>query len=92
MAATGEMRPPTTADYVRYVKLMSGLAHIASQSTAMIPADVHEKISDSYRLYLSLLYGEKPVVTGAFTIEAFEVMKDLQLAVRGTSRRCGPSP
>ena len=81
---TGEMRRPTTADYIRYVKVTSGLRHIASQSTALIPADVHERISDSYRLYLSLLYGEKPVVTGAFTVEAFEIMKDLQLAVRGT--------
>ena len=33
------------------------------QSTALIPAEVDDKISDSYRLYLSLLYGEKPVVT-----------------------------
>ena len=81
---SGEMRRPMTADYIRYVKLTGGLRHIASQSTAMIPADVHEKISDSYRLYLSLLYGEKPVVTGAFTIESFEIMKDLQLAVRGS--------
>jgi trimethylamine--corrinoid protein Co-methyltransferase len=63
---------------------MSQLEHIASQSTAFIPADVHENISDSYRLFLSLLYCEKPVVTGAFTIEAFEIMKDMQLAVRGS--------
>ena len=48
---TGEMRPPTTTDYVRYVKLTSGLPHIASQSTAFIPADVHARIADSYRLY-----------------------------------------
>ena len=81
---SGEMRRPTTADYIRYVKLTSGLEHIASQSTALIPADVHENISDSYRLYLSLLYGEKPVVTGAFTVESFEIMKDLQVAVRGS--------
>lgn len=81
---SGEMRRPTTGDYVRYVKLTSGLQHIASQSTALIPADVPEEISDSYRLYLSLLYGEKPVVTGAFTIESFEVMKDMQVAVRGS--------
>ena len=80
---SGKMRRPTTADYIRYVKLTNGLQHIASQSTALIPADVHEKISDSYRLYLSLLYGEKPVVTGAFTVESFEIMKDLQVAVRG---------
>jgi trimethylamine:corrinoid methyltransferase-like protein len=82
---TRELRKPTTADYVNYVKLESGLKHLASQSTAMIPADVATGISDSYRLYLSLLYGEKPVVTGAFTIKAFEIMKDLQLAVRGSA-------
>ena len=90
--ATGEMRRPDTADYIRYVKLTSGLPHIACQSTALIPADVHERISDSYRLYLSLLYGEKPVVTGAFTIEGFEIMKDLQLAVRGSAQRLREKP
>ena len=37
---TGKIRKPTTADYVRYAKLVSGLPHIASQSTAFIPADV----------------------------------------------------
>jgi trimethylamine--corrinoid protein Co-methyltransferase len=89
---SGDMRRPTTADYIRYVKMTSGLRHIASQSTALIPADVHERISDSYRLYLSLLYGEKPVVTGAFTIEAFEIMKDLQLAVRGTEQELRAKP
>jgi trimethylamine---corrinoid protein Co-methyltransferase len=89
---TGEMRKPGTADYVRYVKLTEGLRNIAAQSTAFIPADVHEKISDSYRLYLSLLYGEKPVVTGAFTVEGFEIMKDLQLAVRGSAQALRDKP
>jgi trimethylamine--corrinoid protein Co-methyltransferase len=89
---SGEMRRPTTADYICYVKLTSGLEHIASQSTALIAADVHEKISDSYRLYLSLLYGEKPVVTGAFTVESFEVMKDFQLAVRGSESALRAKP
>jgi trimethylamine--corrinoid protein Co-methyltransferase len=79
----GEMRKATTADYIRYAKLVSVLPNLASQSTALISADVHDAISDSYRLYLSLLYCEKPVVTGAFTIESFEVMKDMQVAVRG---------
>jgi trimethylamine:corrinoid methyltransferase-like protein len=81
---TGRIRPPTTADYVRYAKLVSGLSHLASQSTALIPADVPESVSDSYRLFLSLLLGEKPVVTGAFSAEGFAVMRDLQIAVRGT--------
>jgi trimethylamine--corrinoid protein Co-methyltransferase len=89
---TGEIRPPATADYVRYVKVVSGLGHIASQSTAFIPADVPERISDSYRLFLSLLYGEKPVVTGAFTAEAFDVMRDLQLVVRGSGEALRAQP
>jgi trimethylamine--corrinoid protein Co-methyltransferase len=81
---TARIRPPTTADYVRYTKLVAGLPHIAAQSTALIPADVPEAIQDSFRLFLSLLLGEKPVVTGAFSAAGFEVMRDLQLAVRGT--------
>lgn len=89
---TDELRKPDTGDYIRFVKLTSGLEHIASQSTALIPADVHERISDSYRLYLSLLYGEKPVVTGAFTVESFEIMKDLQLAVRGSEQALRSKP
>ncbi|MDP2895986.1 MAG: trimethylamine methyltransferase family protein [bacterium] len=89
---TGSLRRPTTEDYIRYVKVVSGLPHIASQSTALIPADVHEKVSDSYRLYLSLLYGEKPVVTGAFTIESFGVMKELQVAVRGSAQALKEKP
>ncbi|MFH1278637.1 MAG: trimethylamine methyltransferase family protein [Candidatus Eisenbacteria bacterium] len=89
---TNKIRKPSTSDYVRYVKLVSGLDSIASQSTAFIPADVPEKISDSYRLFLGLLYGEKPVVTGTFTIEAFEIMRDLQLAVRGSKEALAEKP
>ncbi|MBP1605536.1 MAG: mttB [Acidobacteria bacterium] len=89
---TGQIRPPVTADYIRYVKVVSGLPHIAAQSTAMIPSDVPSRISDSYRLFLSLLYGEKPVVTGAFTIEAFDVMRDLQVIVRGSAEALAARP
>jgi trimethylamine--corrinoid protein Co-methyltransferase len=91
-ATDGAIRKPVTADYVRYAKLVSRLEHLASQSTAMIPTDVHERISDSYRLFLSLLYCEKPVVTGAFTIEAFQIMRELQLAVRGSREALAEKP
>jgi trimethylamine--corrinoid protein Co-methyltransferase len=89
---TGLIRRPDTADYVRYAKLVGGLEHIASQSTAFIPADVHERISDSYRLFLGLLYCDKPAVTGAFTIEAFEVIKNLLVAVRGDAEQLKAKP
>lgn len=89
---SGRMRRPETADYVRYARLCCGMDQLASQSTAMIPADVPERISDSYRLYLGLMNCEKPVVTGAFTIEAFGLMKELQLAVRGSAEELAAKP
>lgn len=85
-------RPPTTDDYVRYAKLTSRLDYIDFQSTALVPSDVHQNISDSFRLFLSLMLGEKPVVTGAFTIDAFNVMRDLQLAVRGDAAALKDKP
>ncbi|RPJ46376.1 MAG: hypothetical protein EHM19_04255, partial [Candidatus Latescibacterota bacterium] len=91
-AETGRIRKPLTRDYVRYAKLMTRLPHIASQSTAFIPADVPEAVSDSYRLFLSLLYCEKPVVTGTFRAESFAVMRDMQLAVRGSGRALEEKP
>jgi trimethylamine--corrinoid protein Co-methyltransferase len=90
--ASGRIRPPNTDDYVRYVKVVSGLTHIAAQSTALIPAEVPEGVSDSYRLYLSLLLGEKPVVTGAFSAQGFHVMRDLLLAVRGSAETLRDQP
>jgi trimethylamine--corrinoid protein Co-methyltransferase len=89
---TGRIRTPSTADYVRHAKLVAGLPHIAAQSTALIPADVPEGIQDSFRLFLSLLLGEKPVVTGAFSAAGFGVMRDLQLAVRGTEEALRAKP
>lgn len=89
---TGDARRATTSDYIQYVKIVSQMAHIASQSTAIVPSDVHEGISDSFRLYLSLLLCEKPVITGAFAIESFNIMKDLQLAVRGSEEELKKKP
>jgi trimethylamine--corrinoid protein Co-methyltransferase len=89
---TQKFRKPTSTDYIEYAKLMGHMDHVASQSTAMVPCDVPERMSDSYRLFLSLLYCEKPVVTGTITVEAFEVMKNLQLAIRGSEAELKAKP
>ncbi len=83
---TGKARPPVTADYLTYAKVVAGLPGIHAQSTAFIPADVDQKISDAYRLFLSLSICEKPVVTGLFSAEGFTLMRDLLLAVRGSEQ------
>ncbi|MFC1781277.1 trimethylamine methyltransferase family protein [Planctomycetota bacterium] len=89
---TDKMRKPSSKDYIDFVKVSEQLEYIKSSSTALIPADVCGEISDSYRLFLSLMYGRKPIVTGAFTIESFEVMKDFQLAVRKSEKNLKDKP
>lgn len=81
---TGEIRPPVTRDYVRYARLMNHMKNIRAQSTAMICTDVPNDIQDIYRLFLSLLYCTKPVVTGTFAKENFAIMKEMLVAVRGS--------
>lgn len=87
-----DSRLPVTADYVKYAKIMNSLDHIGAQSTAFIPSDVPDKCADSYRLYLSLLFCKKPVITGTFSIEGFHVMKDLLEIVRGSSKKLKEKP
>jgi trimethylamine--corrinoid protein Co-methyltransferase len=89
---TREMRTPATRDFVDFTKLTSRMEHIEAQSTAFICRDVPEPVQDSYRLFLCLMYCEKPVVTGAFTIESYAVMRDMQLAVRGSARELEAKP
>lgn len=87
-----QIRLPNTSDYVRYVKVVNQLNYITSQSTAFVPADISEKISDSYRLYLGILYGEKPIVTGTFSDSGFSIMKEFQVAVRGSEKELKEKP
>lgn len=89
---SGEHRSPATNDYIRFVKVADQMKHIASQSTAFVPQDVHETISDSYRLYLNLLFSAKPVVTGTFSENGVPVMKEMQLAVRGSEEELKKKP
>ncbi|RJP75539.1 MAG: hypothetical protein C4524_11655 [Candidatus Zixiibacteriota bacterium] len=81
--AAGVIRRPATADLRRYVRLVDRLPHYHLQSTALVSGDVPGPCSDSYRLYLALRYGRKPVVTGTFRKESFAVMREMLETVRG---------
>lgn len=77
-----KIRAPITSDLIKFAQLTEGLNYLKAQSTALIPSDVPKKIADRYRLFVSLLYSSKPVVTGTFEKDAFEVMKDMLVCVR----------
>ncbi len=80
---TQEIRKGTTNDLVDIVRLVDGLDHLKAQSTALIPSDVPEVLSDFYRLFLVLKNSPKPIVTGAFRKEGFHDMKKLLEIVAG---------
>jgi trimethylamine---corrinoid protein Co-methyltransferase len=64
---TNETRLANTRDFIEYVRLCDGLEHIAYLATAFSTNDIEPQVSDVWRLYLSLLNSQKPVVSGAFT-------------------------
>jgi trimethylamine--corrinoid protein Co-methyltransferase len=49
-------------------------------------------MADLYRLYLVLRYARKPVVTGAFAIETWAIMKDLLVAAVGSEEALAAKP
>jgi trimethylamine--corrinoid protein Co-methyltransferase len=99
---TGSQRKPVLNDLLELAVLVNGLNNFALQSTALIPGEVPEQISDSIRLYAALKYCPKPVITGTFRRESFQVMKDMLVALRGGGEElrikplaifdCCPSP
>jgi len=89
---TQEQRKAVTEDLVKFIRLTECLEHIHFQSTGLISSDVPEIISDSYRLYIGLLFSSKPVVTGTFRVEGFKPMYDMLVAIRGSEKNLADKP
>jgi len=90
--AQGEQRPPTTADLVRFVKLVETLPQLDAQSTAFVCRDVPEAIGDWYRLYVALNFMRKPIVTGAFSVAGWQVMAEMLAAAAGGEAELAARP
>jgi trimethylamine---corrinoid protein Co-methyltransferase len=74
---TLEHTPSLSRDLVRLVKVAEMLPQYAAQSTAMVCNEVPKEIGDFYRLYLVLLFSQKPIVTGSFSIQGLPVMFEM---------------
>ncbi len=88
---SGEIRKATSQDTIDIIRLVEELQFIRAQSTAVIPSDVPEAISDFFRLFLVLKYSSKPIITGAFRKEGFQDMQEL-LRVGRDSKDLRKSP
>lgn len=86
------IRPVTTADLARFVQLVEVLPSIDAQSTAMVCSEVPEPIQDLYRLYVALNFQTKPIVTGIFRAESWQVMKELLDIAAGSSQELRDKP
>lgn len=82
-AETQQPRPALSADLIRMIQVTEMLPQYAAQSTAMVCNDVPSEIGDWYRLLLVLLYSDKPVVTGAFSVPTLDIMLKLLAADAG---------
>ena len=89
---TEEEREPITRDLIRFIKVTDSLPHFAAQSTGLISTDIPKGMQDRYRLYLGLQFSRKPVVTGCFSVESFNLMKQMLVAVRGSEEKLKEKP
>jgi trimethylamine--corrinoid protein Co-methyltransferase len=89
---TDEFRPPLTEDLVRWVKMVEGIPVLEAQSGSMNCADVPHGIADSYRYYVMLKLSNKTACGGAYTMEGWEVIKDLLVAAAGSKAKLRGKP
>jgi trimethylamine--corrinoid protein Co-methyltransferase len=87
-----ESRTPVTADCENFVRLAEQLPEIDALATSIVCGDVPKAMGDWYRLYLLLLYGRKPIVTGTFSIASFAIMHELLVAVSGSEEALAEKP
>ena len=86
------VRNAETRDLINFAALVEHLQNIKAQSTGIISYDVPKEISDSYRLFIGLLYCTKPVITGIFSIKSIKIMFEMLEVIRGNAKNLKEKP
>ena len=89
---TLEHQPSYTPDLVRLIKVTEMLPQYDAQSTAVICSETPKAIGDLYRLYLVLTFSDKPVITGAFSIDTLQTMIDMLALFAGGRQALAEKP
>jgi trimethylamine--corrinoid protein Co-methyltransferase len=92
LEADGGVRPSTSADCARLSRLVHHLANLRAGSTAVVPTDVPNEISDVYRLAIAVRTCDKPLVTGLFRHESFPLLFEILTIVRGSEEAVAARP
>jgi trimethylamine--corrinoid protein Co-methyltransferase len=91
-ADTLEHKISCTADLVRIVKVTEMLPQYAAQSTAVVCNEVPKAIGDLYRLYIVLLFSQKPIITGSFSLQTLGKMIDMLAIFSGGRQALADKP
>ncbi len=89
---TLEHKPSFAPDLVRLVKVAEMLPQYDAQSTAVVCNEVPKEIGDLFRLYIVLLYSNKPIVTGSFSIKTLDAMIDMLAIFAGGRKALAEKP
>ena len=90
--STEQRRHANTQDFIRFSKIVEHLKFIEAQSTALICQDIPLKAQDWHRLYICLSHCYKPIITGTFRKESFNIMRELLLACRLSEKDLAKKP
>ena len=89
---TLEHRPAETSDLIKLIQVTEMLPQYAAQSTAVVCNEIPKAIGDLYRLYLVLLFSNKPAVTGAFSTKTPQIMFDMLAILSGGRKALAEKP
>jgi trimethylamine--corrinoid protein Co-methyltransferase len=89
---TLEHKPSYTPDLIRIVKVAEMLPQFEAQSTAVVCNEVPKAIGDLYRLYIVLVFSQKPIVTGSFSVQNLPVMFDMLTLFSGSRQALADKP
>lgn len=92
LSADGEVRPSTSADCARLSRLVHHLDNLRASSTAIVPSDVPNEISDFYRLSVAVRTCDKPVISGLFRHESFPHLFEILTILRGSEEEVAARP
>ncbi len=89
---TLEHKSSFAPDLIRVIKITEMLSQYEAQSTAIVCNEVPKEIGDLYRLYLVMLFSQKPVVTGAFSVNGAQAMFDMLAIYSGGHKALAAKP
>jgi len=89
---SGQIREPTSVDFIRFTNIVDRLQYMDAQSTSFIYGNVPMMAQDWHRLFLCLSHCNKPIVTGTFYKENFTIMRELLQACRKSEKDLAEKP